>query len=171
MKHHFEFFKIYTLFRALVKTQHSTVIKYFRCDLSVEYTSNKFYELFVLDKNIHQTLYTNTPEQNGIAERKYMQIVETVCSLLLSIFVPNVFWGEVVLTAMGLINIILSFYILSFSPFKKLYPYTPDYFFFRVFCYTCFILLPRIECSKLSSQSNIYIFLGYGEGKKKILLF
>jgi hypothetical protein len=43
MKIHSEFFEIYTAFRALVKTQYSTVFKYFRCDL---------------DGIIHQTLCT-----------------------------------------------------------------------------------------------------------------
>jgi len=42
MKKHSEFYEIYTAFRALVKTQHSAVIKCFRCDLGGEYTSNKF---------------------------------------------------------------------------------------------------------------------------------
>jgi hypothetical protein len=32
MKHYSEFFEIYTAFRALVKTQHSAIIKCFRCD-------------------------------------------------------------------------------------------------------------------------------------------
>ena len=49
MKHRSEFFEIYTAFQTHVKTQHSTVIKCFRCDLGEEYTSNKFYELFALD--------------------------------------------------------------------------------------------------------------------------
>jgi hypothetical protein len=69
MKHHFKIFKIYIAFRALVKTQHSAVIKCFRCDLSGEYTFNKFYKLFVLNKTIHQTLCTNTLEQNDIAKK------------------------------------------------------------------------------------------------------
>jgi hypothetical protein len=42
MKHRFEFFEIYTAFRALVKTQHYVVIKCFKCDLGGKYTSNKF---------------------------------------------------------------------------------------------------------------------------------
>ena len=42
MKYGSEFFEIYTTFRVLVKTQHSAVIKYFRCDLGEEYTFNKF---------------------------------------------------------------------------------------------------------------------------------
>jgi hypothetical protein len=53
MKYHFEFFKIYTAFQALVKTQHSAVIKCFRCDLGGEYISNKFCQLLALDGTIH----------------------------------------------------------------------------------------------------------------------
>ena len=46
----------YTVFQALIKTQHSVVIKYFRCDLNEKYTFNKFYKLFALDEIIYQTL-------------------------------------------------------------------------------------------------------------------
>jgi len=42
MKHRSKFFEIYASFQALVKTQHSAVIKSFRCDLGGEYTSNNF---------------------------------------------------------------------------------------------------------------------------------
>jgi hypothetical protein len=80
MKHHSEFFEIYTAFRALVKTQHYAIIKCFRCDLGEEYTSNKFYELLALDGTIHQTLCVDTPKQNSVAERKHRHIVVCFCS-------------------------------------------------------------------------------------------
>ena len=38
MKHCCELFEIYKVFHALVKTQHSAAIKYFKYDLSGEYT-------------------------------------------------------------------------------------------------------------------------------------
>jgi len=57
IKHRSEFFEIYAAFRALIKTQHSTVIKCFRCDLGGEYTSNKFFQLLALDGTIYQTLH------------------------------------------------------------------------------------------------------------------
>jgi hypothetical protein len=63
MKHRSEFFEIYAAFRALIKTQHSVVIKYFKCDLGWEYTSNKFCQLLALDGTIHQTSCTDTLEQ------------------------------------------------------------------------------------------------------------
>jgi len=83
MKHHSEFFEIYAAFRTLVKTQHSAVIKCFRCDLGGDYTSNKFCQLLGLDEIIYQTLCTDILEQNGVAERKHRHIVETARSLLL----------------------------------------------------------------------------------------
>jgi hypothetical protein len=90
---------------------------------------------------------------------------------LLSTFVPGVFWGEVVRTAVGLINTISSSYILDFSPFKKLCGYAPDHSFFRIFCCTCFVICPHIERSKLSSRFTICVFLGYGKGKKRYRYF
>jgi hypothetical protein len=58
MKYRSKFSEIYTPFQVFVKTQHSVVIKCFRCDLGGEYTSNKFCELLTLDGTIHQTLCT-----------------------------------------------------------------------------------------------------------------
>lgn len=85
------------------------MIKCFRCDLGGEYTSNKFCQLLALDGTIHQTSCTDTPEQNGVAERKHRHIVETARSLLLSAFVPSEFWGEAVLTA---VSLIIQFHLL-----------------------------------------------------------
>ena len=51
MKHHYEFFEMYKVFHALVKTQHFAIIKCFRCDSAV----NKFLELFDLDGTMQQT--------------------------------------------------------------------------------------------------------------------
>jgi len=171
MKHRFEFFEKYTTFQTLVKIQHSIVIKYFRCDLGRKYTSNKFYEVFAFDKIIHQISCTDTPEQNEVVERKYRHIVEIACSSLLSVFVPSEFEGRVVLTAISLINTISSSHISGFSSFEKLYGYAFEYSSFRAFGYTYFVLYPHVERSKLSSRSTIYVFLGYGEGKKGYCCF
>ena len=154
-----------------MKTQHSVVIKCFRYDLGREYTSNKFYQLFVLDGTIHQTSCIDSPEQNGVAKRKHRHIIETACSLLLSASIPSEFWGEVVLIAVSLINIISSSHSSGLSPFEKLYGHVPDYSSFSVFGCTCFILRPHAKRNKLSSRSAICVFLGYGESKKRYRCF
>jgi len=70
-----------------------------------------------------------------------------------------------------LIIIILSSYILGFSPFEKLYGYVPDYYFFKVLGCTCFVLHPHIERSKFSSRPAIYVSIGYGECQKRYHCF
>lgn len=57
-----DFLPIYHSFIALVKTQYSIVIKYFRCDLAREYTLADFFFFFALlvsDGTIHQTSCTD----------------------------------------------------------------------------------------------------------------
>ena len=89
----------------------------------------------------------------------------------MSAFVSSEFWGEVVLTAVSLINTISSSHNSGLSPFKKLYGYVPDYFSFRVYGCTCFVLRLYVQHSKLSSRFVFCVFLGYGEGKKRYSYF
>ena len=95
-----------------------------------EYTSNKFLELLALDGTRQQPSCTDTPKQNGVVERKHRHIVETARSLLLLAYVTSECWGEVVLTAVTLINTIPSSHISGISSFEKLYQYAPNYSFF-----------------------------------------
>ena len=94
MKRRSDFLLVYSNFRALIKTQHSAVIKCFRCDLGGEYTSNDFTQLLASDGTIHQSSCTETPQKNGVAERKHQHLVETARSLLLSLGVPSILWGK-----------------------------------------------------------------------------
>jgi histone deacetylase 1/2 len=127
--------------------------------------------LLALDGIIHQTLCTNTPEQNGVIERKHRHIIKIVRSLLLSASIPIEFWREAALKTVSLINIITSSHSSGLSHFEKLYGYVPDYSSFGVFCCTCFVFRPHIEHIKLSSRSTICVFMGYGEGKKEYCCF
>jgi hypothetical protein len=86
MKHQSKFFKIYIVFHTHVKTQYSDVIKCFWCYLDGEYNSNKFYKFLTLDETIHQTSYTDIPEQNDVAEKNIgtlLKLLVLSCCLLL----------------------------------------------------------------------------------------
>ena len=166
MKHRSDYLTIFNNFRTLVKTQHSSVIKYFRCDLGGEYTSNQFSHLLASDGTIHQTSCTDTPEQNGVAERKHRHLVETARSFLLSASDPSALWGEAILTAAHVINRIPTSHNSGLSPFEKLYGYAPVYSSLRVFGCTCFVLRPHAERNKLASRSALCVFLGYGVSQK-----
>lgn len=121
------------MFFATIKTQHNVVIKFFRCDLDGDYTTNKFSQLLAYEDINHQTSCTDTPQHNGVVERKHRHIIEIACSLLLFTSVPSEFWVEAVLTIVHAINRIPSSVTLDLSSFVKLYDSIPDSSSLKVF--------------------------------------
>ncbi|KAE8726748.1 hypothetical protein F3Y22_tig00006365pilonHSYRG00038 [Hibiscus syriacus] len=53
---------------------------------------------------VHLTSCVNTPQQNGVAERKNRHLLEVTRSLLFAANAPKYLWGEALLTATYLIN-------------------------------------------------------------------
>lgn len=68
---------------------------------------------------------------------------------------------------MYLINHIPSILTTGFSLFT-LYGFPPKYTSLHVFGCTCFVLLHTHECTKLSTESHMCVFLSYGIDKKKV---
>ena len=75
-----------------------------RNDNAREYLSSSFTHFVSTQGIAHQTSYSYTPQQNGVAERKNRHLIETARTLLLHHNVLLRFWREAVLTACFLIN-------------------------------------------------------------------
>ncbi|KAM7465035.1 hypothetical protein LguiB_012597 [Lonicera macranthoides] len=161
-----DFLKVYIEFATMIKTQFSKNIKIFRSDSGGEYLSNHFLEFLKSQGTLPQLSCPDTPQQNGVAERKHRHLVETARTLLLSSSVPSVFWGEAIHTSTFLINRIPSVVTSGVSPFERLYGTTPNYSELRTFGSTCFVLLPKRERIKLTSKNVMCVFLGYGIQQK-----
>ncbi|RVW12946.1 Retrovirus-related Pol polyprotein from transposon RE2 [Vitis vinifera] len=63
-----------------------------------------FREFLAQEGIVHLSSCVDTPQQNGIAERKNRHLLEVARSLMFSMNVPKLFWGQAVLTAAYLIN-------------------------------------------------------------------
>ncbi|KAG5561972.1 hypothetical protein RHGRI_004867 [Rhododendron griersonianum] len=166
MTHKSDFFKIYQTFHAMVQTQFSASIKILRSDLGGEYSLSEFIAFLDRHGTIHQSSCTDTPSQNGRAERKHRHLLNTARSLLLSSSVPSVLWGEAVLTAAHLLNRMPTPLLSGSSPYERLYGQIPNYSLLRVFGSTCFVLLPKKDRSKLNARCVVCVFLGYGINQK-----
>ena len=76
-----EAFKWFRTFKALVENQTEKKIKVLRTDNGIEYESNESND-FCREADIKkETTTAHTPEQNGVAERKNMTIVEAACAM------------------------------------------------------------------------------------------
>jgi transposase InsO family protein len=104
LTHKSDFYQAYRNFHSMVQTEFSTEIKVLRSDLGGEYSLGEFIEFLASHGTIHQSSCTDTPTQNGRAERKHRHLLNTDRSLLLSSSVPAVFWGEAVLIVAYLLN-------------------------------------------------------------------
>ncbi|RVW63053.1 Retrovirus-related Pol polyprotein from transposon TNT 1-94 [Vitis vinifera] len=120
---------------------------------------------------VHLSSCVDTPQQNGIAERKNRHLLEVARSLMFSMNVPKLFWGQAVLTAAYLINRmpsrVLKFQtpcqtLLKSFPTTRLISTVPP----KIFGCSVFVHINQQNRSKLDPRSLKCIFLGYSSNQK-----
>ncbi|GJW01227.1 putative ribonuclease H-like domain-containing protein [Tanacetum coccineum] len=79
-----------------IENQLNQKVKSIRCDNGTEFKNRDFIE-FYGSKGIKRE-YSNarTPQQNGVAKRKNMTLIEAARTMLADSFLPNTFWAEAV---------------------------------------------------------------------------
>ncbi|RVX02625.1 Retrovirus-related Pol polyprotein from transposon TNT 1-94 [Vitis vinifera] len=121
---------------------------------------------------IHQTTCSNTPQQNGVAERKNWHLLEVVRASLIAAKTPISYWGEAITSAAYLINRVPSSSINFQTPLQALtnvvvapiVPNLPP----RVFGCVAFVHLRKHQRTKLTSHALQCVFVGYALHKKDI---
>ena len=170
LKHKSEVPEKFANFHTMIQTQFQKPIQILRSDNGGEFV-NTTMKLFCQDKGIiHQTTNPNTPEQNGVAERKNRIILEITRALIIDSQVPTSFWPEAVATAAYLINRLptkaleLKTPLQTLSEFTKIPPaltLQP-----RIFGCSVFVHIPKTERSKLDPCAEKCVFVGYGVNQK-----
>ena len=162
---------IFKTFNNMVQTQFQTKIQVFQTDNGKEYFNKFLGDYFVENGIFHQSSCTDTPQQNGIAERKNKHLLEVARSLLFTTQVPMYLWGEAVLTAAYLINLM---------PSKVLQFQTPSDFFNqcfstsrisitlspKIFGCVAFVHIHNQNRGKLAPKARKCIFVGYSPTQK-----
>lgn len=88
MKDKSEVFFVFQNFHKMVCTQFGAVVKILRSDNRGEYIDSGLVTYFATHGIIYQTSCTNTPQQNGIAERKNCHLLDVACCLSFEMQVP-----------------------------------------------------------------------------------
>ena len=136
----------------LVATQFSAHIKILRSDNGTEYTSHNMTNYLISNGILHQTSYVNTPQQNGVAERKNRDLLEKTRAIMIQMNVPKFFWSYGVLTATYLVNRLPS-RVLDFKcPLEVLQEKRPDISHLKFFGCTYFMYISATHHEKLNPQ-------------------
>jgi transposase InsO family protein len=104
----------------MVQTQFGKGIKRIRSDNGKEYVNHNLSNFTSKNGIIHEFTCVDTPQQNGVAERKNRHLLEVARAILFQMSVPKSYWGEAVLTATYLINRVSSRVIDNVSPIQFL---------------------------------------------------
>lgn len=158
-------------FFQMVTTQFHKRVQIFRSDNGKEFF-NKTLNHFLLENGVvHQSSCVNTPQQNGVAERKNKHLLEVARSLLFQNSVPKYLWGEAVLTAAYLINRMPSKVLRFKTPMEVFLENFPNNRLLstlplKVFGCTVFVHNNEPNQSKLSPRAKKCVFIGYSPTQK-----
>ncbi len=131
-----------------------------------EYFSKEFNE-YLKEHGIQRKYSCSySPQQNGVAERKNMHIVEITCAMLNEKNLPNYFWVQAVATPVYIMNRTPTTAVHGMTPEEKFTGKKPDVSHFRVFGCIAYVHVPNEKRSKLDPKAEKCIFIGYSLEQK-----
>jgi len=157
-----------TNFINFVENQFETKVKVIRSDNGHEFKMNEFFSSKGI---IHQTNYVETPEQNGIAERKHQHLLNVTRALLFQSKISTHFWSYALTHAAFLINITPTPFLQNSTPYEKLYD--DSYNFKNLKIFGCMFYMQTISAkrSKFDPRAKTGIFLGFPSSTKGYIVF
>ncbi|CAL2267226.1 unnamed protein product [Prunus armeniaca] len=152
----------------MVETQFNSKVKIVRSDNGPKFKLENFYALKGI---VYQSSCVNTPQQNGVAERKHRHLLNVARALLIQAGLPRQFWGDAILASTYLINRTTTPLLHGTTSYEKLFHQTPNYSHLRVFGCLCFTSTHAQKPSKFDPRATHCIFLGYPYGQKGYRVF
>ena len=157
-------------FHKMVCSQYNAQVQVFCCDNGGEYLSFELKRYLEAHGTIHQTTCSDTPQQNGVAERKNRHLLEVVRASLIEAHMPLSYWGHALTSAAYLINRVPSSTIDFWTPSQALIeaivapvgPNLPSH----VFGCVAFVHLHKRQHNKLTPRALRCVFLGYAAYQK-----
>ncbi|GJX95000.1 putative ribonuclease H-like domain-containing protein [Tanacetum coccineum] len=144
-----------------IENQLNQKVKTIRSDNGTEFKNKDVIE-FCGSKGIKRE-YSNarTPQQNGVAERKNMTLIEAARTMLADSFLPNTFWAEAVSTACYVLNRVLVTKPHNKTPYELLTGKIPIISYIRPFGCHVTILNTIDHLGKFAGKSDEGFLVGY----------
>ncbi|WJZ86050.1 hypothetical protein VitviT2T_005550 [Vitis vinifera] len=156
----------------MIETQYNAKVRVLHRDNGGEYQSSDLQKYLEGHGIIHQTTCSNTPQQNGVTERKNRHLLKVVRASLIEAKINISYWGEAITSAAYLINRVPSSSIDFQTPLQALTNLvvapTVTNLPPRVFGCMAFVHLHKHQHqrTKLTSHALQCVFVGYALHKK-----
>ena len=166
MKHKTDSVPILHNFLTYVQNQFGTNVHIIRTDNAKELCDGPITALYYKKGITHQTSCSDTPQQNGVVERKHKHLLETARALFFQANLPILYWGECILCATYIINRMPLSVLKNKSLYELLHNHTPNLDHLRAFGCLCFVSTSKVNRSKFDPRAEACVFLGYSLTQK-----
>ena len=152
----------------MVEKQVGNKIKCLRFDGGGEYFLNEFANFLCSQWIKRQFTCRYTPQQNGVAERKYRTLVNIARALMTEKNMTLCYWAEVVNTTNYILNRCITYGVHVVTPEERFYGRKPSLEHLKVFGCLASVHVPVEVRSKIDPKAEKCAFVGYSEEKKGI---
>ncbi|GJX28001.1 putative ribonuclease H-like domain-containing protein [Tanacetum coccineum] len=146
-------------------------VKIIRSDNGTEF-KNKVLDDFYREKGIKREYsVARTPQQNGVAERMNMTLIEAARTMLADSKLPTTFWAEAVSTACYVQNRVLVVKPHNKTPYELFRGFKPTLSFLRPFGCHVTNLNTLDSLGKFDGKSDEGFFVGYSLSSKAFRIY
>jgi hypothetical protein len=161
-----ETFSCFQVFKELTENEIDMNIKCLRSDNGGEFVSKEFNNYY--DKNGIKRHFcvTETPQQNGVVERKNRTVMEMERTMLNESRLNDMFWPQVVHTAVHILNRSFLRNNIDKTPYQLWKGRPTNIKKIRIFGSKCYIKRIDKNLGKLDSRTDEGILVGYSCSRK-----
>ncbi|GJX53263.1 ribonuclease H-like domain-containing protein [Tanacetum coccineum] len=146
-------------------------VKVIRCDNGTEFKNKEMNQFCEMKGILRQYSVARTPQQNGVAERRNMTLIEAARTMLADSKLPTTFWAEAVNTACYVQNRVLVVKPHNKTPYELFHGRTPTLSFMRPFGCPVTILNTIDHLGKFDGKVDEGFFVGYSLNSKAFRVF
>uniref|UniRef100_A0A2N9EJK6 CCHC-type domain-containing protein n=1 Tax=Fagus sylvatica TaxID=28930 RepID=A0A2N9EJK6_FAGSY len=130
------------------------------------------FKRFVAEKRGYadNLLFPNTPQQNGVAERRNRTLLDMVRSMMAQANLPISFWGDALLTAAYILNRVPSQSVSS-TPYELWKGEKPNLEHLRPWGSAGFVHSTAHKYGKLGPRARKHIFIRYSDSSKGYVMY
>ncbi|GJU21934.1 retrovirus-related pol polyprotein from transposon TNT 1-94, partial [Tanacetum coccineum] len=154
-----------------IENQINHKVKIIRCDNGTKFKNNDMNQFCGMKGIKRKFSVAITPQQNGVAKRKNMTLIEAARTMLADSLLPTTFWAEAVNTACYVQNRVLVTKPHNKTPYELLHGRPPSISFMRPFGCPVTILNTLDPLGKFDGKADEGFLVGYSINSKAFRVF